>query len=53
MNDNTPEFEEASYIFRVPASTNNYALIGRVIATDKDIIGPNSQVDLEYFLYIL
>ena len=44
VNDNVPKFEQEDYLFMVPASTTNVAVIGRVIATDNDDTGLNSQV---------
>ena len=44
VNDNKPVFAEADYLFMVPASTSNIAVIGRVIATDQDDLGPNSKI---------
>ena len=49
VNDNMPVFERPDYVFRIPATTNNYQVIGRVIATDDDITGPNSQVKYRIF----
>ena len=44
INDNIPSFEQTNYLFMIPTTTQNFVVIGRVIAEDSDDIGPNSQI---------
>lgn len=42
QNDNAPEFEHSYYSFNFLELQRNVALVGQVIATDRDKQGPNS-----------
>ncbi|XP_002037796.2 cadherin-related tumor suppressor [Drosophila sechellia] len=44
QNDNAPEFEHSFYSFSFPELQQSIALVGQIIATDRDKQGPNSVI---------
>ncbi|KAH8237858.1 hypothetical protein KR032_003993 [Drosophila birchii] len=44
QNDNAPEFEHSFYSFSFPELQHSIALVGQIIATDRDKQGPNSVI---------
>lgn len=44
QNDNAPEFEHSFYSFSFPELQHSVALVGQIIATDRDKQGPNSVI---------
>ncbi|SPP79093.1 blast:Cadherin-related tumor suppressor [Drosophila guanche] len=44
QNDNAPEFEHSFYSFSFPELLHPVALVGQIIATDRDKQGPNSVI---------